>query len=125
MSGVSNPYRSPDSLQKDEVNGTVESSGNVIRDLICWPILFGINMIIPLLFGWSTLRDHGKAGAAAATVLLLSISLAVLLSDRVWKRRLYLGGFLVSLAQPSRDASDCRNDFNRDCAKPPAGCIWH
>ena len=99
MSGVSNPYRSPDSPQKDQVNGTVEGSGNVLRDLICWPILFGINMIIPLLFGWSTLRDHGKAGAAAATVLLLSISLAVLLSDRVWKRRLYLGGFLVSLAQ--------------------------
>lgn len=99
MSGGSNPYRSPDSSQHDEAIGTAESSGSVIRDLICWPMLFGINMIIPLLFGWSTLQDHGKAGAAAATLLLLSISLAVLLSDRVWKRRLYLGGFLVSLAQ--------------------------
>ncbi len=64
-----------------------------------WTLVFALNLIVPLFFGWMMTADGGRFGMAAG------IGLLWYLGDRAcgwtdgWGRALVSGGFVVALSQ--------------------------
>jgi hypothetical protein len=64
-----------------------------------WPIVFGLNLVIPLLLGWDMTREHGRIGVFLAAALLLTSGWAVCYARPSVARRLILGSTLTALSQ--------------------------
>lgn len=99
MPDFANPYASP------EVSAaTAAEDGRISRgldkfSLIAWPVVFVLNMIVPLLFSLRMIEEHGLRGMAAACGLLLIVGWWVCLAKPWFGRRLIAGGALVAVSQ--------------------------
>lgn len=98
MSDQINPYRSP------------EQVGNVLRPagradqmdtwaMAAWPIVFGMNAIVPALFGWSVSVEHGRLGIALAAAALLAKGWLLCWRRPAWARLLMMGSIPIAVTQ--------------------------
>lgn len=61
------PYQSP-LTEGERLPGPLPAEWSTAL-LAWWPVLLGVNLILPLLLGWSMLKEHGKLGVAAAVAM--------------------------------------------------------
>src|SRR4029077_889295 len=57
-----NPYQSPREVASVVTRQTSSRPALDRVALILWPIVFGLNLILPLWFGWRTTSDHARWG---------------------------------------------------------------
>ncbi|QEH35324.1 hypothetical protein OJF2_38750 [Aquisphaera giovannonii] len=80
-------------------------SGEAIRRLVGprtalgWIAVFLLNMIVPLLFGWSMTREGGRVGMAAAILTLFATGCWICTARRQLASPLLLGAAFVGLSQ--------------------------
>jgi hypothetical protein len=64
-----------------------------------WTLVFVLNLIVPLFFGWMLTADSGRFGMAAGIGLLWYLGYRACGQNDWWGRALVRGGFLVALTQ--------------------------
>lgn len=96
---MTNPYASPESS-----DASAAQDGRIARQIdkfavIAWPIVFGLNMIVPAMLGWNMTREQGRMGMFAASGVLLALGWWVCLVKNALARRLIVGSLLTALSQ--------------------------
>ncbi len=67
--------------------------------LISWTVIFGLNLMIPLMFGWGMCDSNGKIGLMLAVALCWGVGVVGLTGERRWGRALAYGGIPVGFSQ--------------------------
>ncbi len=99
MTAEFNPYQSPTSINTGD-SPTSDAPRRVDRvAFITWPIVFGLNMIVPLLFGLAITYEHGRIGLCAASGLLLAAGWLLCYASPPAARRLILGSAVLAFTQ--------------------------
>jgi hypothetical protein len=99
MTDNSNPYRPLDSIEETPSDENQVSEGLDAVAFVAWPVVFGLNMIVPLAFGWDLARDHGRMGVCIAALFLLVAGWILCLRQRSIARKLILGATVTALSQ--------------------------
>ena len=99
MTADINPYQSPSSIDAGN-SSTSGSPGRIDRvAFITWPIVFGLNMIVPLLFGLAITYEHGRIGLCVASGLLLAGGWLLCYASPPAARRLIVGSAVFAFTQ--------------------------
>lgn len=99
MTAELNPYQSPTSIDTG-ASPTSDAPRRVDRvAFITWPIVFGLNMIVPLLLGLAITYEHGRIGLCAASGLLLAAGWLLCYASPPAARRLILGSAVFAFTQ--------------------------
>jgi hypothetical protein len=93
-----NPYAPPASLAPASRPGVRDWSGRA-RWAVLWGGVYAANMVVPLLFGWTTTARGGRIGLVLAVVLLYWIVFWVGGKSRDLRSIMLSGGGLVALSQ--------------------------
>ncbi len=64
-----------------------------------WPLVFGLNMVVPIMFSVSLTRQAGQYGILAGAVLLLLLGWGLCYHLPVYAWRLNLGSVVVACTQ--------------------------
>ncbi len=91
-----NPFAAPQSVI---VSGRTRAPRTDLRWHLAWAVVFGANLIVPLMFGWPMTRGAGRVGLVLGIALMLS--LGHWLCSRYARVRfpLVAGGVCVGLSQ--------------------------
>jgi hypothetical protein len=94
-----NPYEAPrtsatEGLSKRAVDRRYASGLH-----LAWVIVFLLNLVTPLLFGWSRTESSGRIGMLIAAFLLLALGYGACGTARGIARPLVAGGILVAISQ--------------------------
>ena len=93
-----NPYRAPESDAAPVSNG--RRGGRIDGPaFLAWPIVFGLNMVLPLLFSGEVTKRHGQLGLCIAALVLLVGGWVLCAWSGSTARKLILGSALVALTQ--------------------------
>lgn len=97
MHDAPNPYRAP------QADAAALSPAPALSlewpTLIAWPFVFGLNLIVPLIFAWDVTQEHGQWGMAVAVFAMLVSGWALGCFRPVWLRRVVMGGIFVAGTQ--------------------------
>lgn len=96
MTNPENPYRAPES---DTTAGGIRSGDLDRNAFIMWAIVFGLNMVLPLLFSVEVTQHHGRFGMGAASLVLLIAGWVLCALSARTARKLILGAVIVALTQ--------------------------
>ena len=96
MTNPENPYRAPES---DTTAGAIRSGDLDRNAFITWAIVFGLNMVLPLLFSVELTQHHGRLGMCAASLVLLIAGWVLCALSARTARKLILGAAIVALTQ--------------------------
>jgi hypothetical protein len=61
------------------------------RAILGWIAVFLLNMVVPLLFGWSMTRDGGRVGMAVASLALFAVGCGICTARRGLVAPLFVG----------------------------------
>lgn len=96
MTNPENPYRAPES---DTTAGVIRSGDLDRNAFIMWAIVFGLNMVLPLLFSVELTQHHGRFGMCAASLVLFIAGWVLCALSARTARKLILGAAIVALTQ--------------------------
>ncbi|MGE3776126.1 MAG: hypothetical protein AB7F89_02990 [Pirellulaceae bacterium] len=100
MNGTNNPYQSPEPLSAVPVASDASPPRRVDGlALMAWPVVYGLNLVVPLLIGSDVTREHGRAGMWLAVVFLLAAGWAFCLWLPSAGRRVIWGAAVFALSQ--------------------------
>ncbi|MEX1222975.1 MAG: hypothetical protein WEA31_00360 [Pirellulales bacterium] len=96
---MTNPYASPESS-----DASAAQDGRIARRIdtfavFAWPIVFGVNLIVPALFGAEVTDEQGALGMMAACIMWLVLGWSLCLLHAPFARRLIVGSVLTALSQ--------------------------
>ncbi len=100
MTDATNPYAAPEFS-----DSSIEVAKPKVRQfdkelaVFAWPLVFVLNMIVPVLLGWGMTRDQGRLGMFAASAVLLSMGWWLCVAKNSLARRMIVGGLLTALSQ--------------------------
>jgi hypothetical protein len=66
---------------------------------LAWTLIFGLNLIVPLLLGWSMCGSRGKVGLCLAVAIYWVLGLLVCSRRKRWGRVLVSGSIPVAFSQ--------------------------
>jgi hypothetical protein len=66
---------------------------------VWWALVFGLNLIVSLFFGWMVTAEGGRIGMAAGVALLWYLGHRLCAISDPFGRALVAGGFVVALTQ--------------------------
>jgi hypothetical protein len=93
-----NPYQSPEAAELSDAGAeTREPQGYVAHGTFA--AVFGVNMIVPLMFGWPMASEHGALGLVLAVAFLLVCGMCVCSLSPKLARAINLGGMIVAASQ--------------------------
>ncbi|MBW3600364.1 MAG: hypothetical protein KY475_24250 [Planctomycetes bacterium] len=94
-----NPYESPRQIANSE-EGPLGNTGGIDKfAIIAWPVVFGLNIIIPAWFGWAVTGEHGRIGLCLASALFLASGWVLCYVRPAITRRLILGALVFAPSQ--------------------------
>ena len=94
-----NPYESPKSDPADprlKIGGDRASAN---RLYLGWLLVFALNVVAPLFFGWNITGSGGRVGMFLAMLVLLALGFWICASARQIGFPLVVGGVAVALSQ--------------------------
>lgn len=98
MANDINPFESPGVVDEP----LVEAGPRNIRDrfsLVGWPVVYSLNVILPLMLAWGLTEQHGRYGMFLAMLLVLSGGWYVAARWTPLARRVIVGALPVALSQ--------------------------
>ena len=95
MDTQSNPYESP----AEVVDGPPSEARRISRAMWVWPILFSVNLVVPLFLGWGVVENEGRLGLLVALILMLGVGWAVGYWRPQTLRLLMAGGVITAISQ--------------------------
>lgn len=95
-----NPYDPPlaplpDQVMQEQPEDAVPSRSR----FIVWPIVFALNLIVPLLFGGQLVRENGMIGLSVAVGFFLIAGWYVCYASPAVARRLLVGSSITAITQ--------------------------
>ncbi|HEY2412789.1 MAG TPA: hypothetical protein VGI40_11130 [Pirellulaceae bacterium] len=96
MSDDINPYESP---QEVESVGPLSYSSIDWSASLWWPVVFGANLIVPVLLGWQIAREYGRFGMCLTSFLFLAAGWALCCLRPAIARRLIAGSAVFAISQ--------------------------
>ncbi len=94
-----NPYAPPKSSEAGSHQVAHAIRYGIELIYFAWIVVFGFNLVVPLLFAWSMTEKNGRIGMTVAVIVLLAAGFWICAKARIVGRDLIKGGILVGLAQ--------------------------
>lgn len=66
---------------------------------VTWPIVLGLNLVLPLLFGLGLTDEHGRLGMVIGLLVLLTFGWTLCAANPSWARKLNAGAIVVAVSQ--------------------------
>jgi hypothetical protein len=95
-----NPYDPPLATLPDDTMSVQHQDDKPNRNhFIVWPIVFALNLIVPLLFGGSMLRERGMIGLSVAVAFFLIAGWYICYMSPFISIRLLVGAGITAISQ--------------------------